>query len=317
MSLNDTVPIVTDSESYKLKFTLLLVLQITSCIISSLIIIYIILTPAFRSNAHNRSICVLLGFNFIQIIADLPMTINFFRTNGIVQPAVSSFCNWWIWFEFSLNGITIDLMAWVSVERHLLIFHSNFMHGIRPSLRWLIQGIPLLICSLWGPLFTIVAVLVSPMCINNWIFDSLLCGLPCYLMTNWGTFDLVFNVVFPVTVILFANLALLTRILARRLFGMHRNRLNWQQQRKMVIQLVSFAILYLSIWLPLCIVQLCQIYVDSTCLSNLNGVVNYLVYVVPLLLPFTCLMSRPKIIRKIKTFVIERTNRQIAPTELN
>ena len=86
MSTNNTIPIPVDSLSYSVKFTVILALQIPSGIASSTLFIYIALMPAFRSKEHDRSICLLLVINFIQLMSDLPMTISFFRTDRIVQP---------------------------------------------------------------------------------------------------------------------------------------------------------------------------------------------------------------------------------------
>jgi hypothetical protein len=314
MSTNESIALDANAASYSAKFIVLLALEIPSSIISSIILIDICLTPAFRSNVHNRSMCMLLAFNFLQIMADLPITISFYRSGGTVRPATPAFCTWWIWFEFALNGITIDLMAWLSIKRHLLIFHSNFMRALRPWQRWSIQNSPLFVCSLWGPLFALVTVVISPVCTNAWIFDSLLCGLPCYLMTNWGTYDLLINITAPVSIILIANTLLILRIIARKALGIQRNAGNRQQrQRKMVIQLLTVSTLYLSIWLPLCIVQLGQIFFNPTFLADWNDMVNFLLYVIPSLLPFACFMSRPEIMKKMKAFVQEKLHVAVIP----
>ncbi|CAF3300165.1 unnamed protein product [Rotaria sp. Silwood2] len=64
-------------------------------------------------------------------MTDLPMTIHFYRSGGAAQLTTPGFCLWWIWLQFSLNDITIDLMAWISIEHHLLKFHANFNRRIR------------------------------------------------------------------------------------------------------------------------------------------------------------------------------------------
>jgi hypothetical protein len=317
MSNNSTIPIPADSLSHSIKFVVLLAIQIPSSIASSISLIYIVLTPAFRSKEHNRSICVLLVINFIQLMSDLPMTINFFRTGGIVQPASSAYCLCWIWFEFTLNGISIDLMTWISIERHLLIFHSNSIRAMRPWQRWCFLVAPLIICLLWIPIFLLIAVIVSPTCKNVWDFTSLLCGLPCYLMTDLGTFDLIVDTIIPVAIILIANIALVARVIIQQSLGLHRNRVDWHRQRKMVIQLGIFSTLYLSIWLPLCIVQLGEALVSPTFLFYMSDTVNFLAYVVPLLLPFACLIAKPEIIRKCKAVLFQRTRVAVMTSTTN
>ncbi len=50
------------------------------------------------------------------------------------------------------------------------------------------------------------------MCTKTWYFDILLCGLLCYLLTNWDTFDLFFDTITPVLIIFVCNLALFIRV---------------------------------------------------------------------------------------------------------
>ena len=307
MSTNNTIPVAGNSPSYSIKFAVLLALHIPSSIASSISLIYIVLTPAFRSKVHDRSMCVLLVINFIQIMSDLPMTINFFRTRGIVQPASSAYCFWWIWFELSLNGISIDLMTWISIERHLLVFHSNFIRVMRPWQRWCFLNAPLIVCLFWRPVFLPIAVVVSPTCTNVWDFTRLLCGLPCYLLTDLGTYYIIVHTIIPVWIILIANIALVARVTIQQVSGVHGNRVVWRRQRKMVVQLSLFSTLYLSIWLPLSIVQLGEVLSGPTFLSHINDTVNFLVYIVPLLLPFACLVAKPEIIRKCRTAVFQKT----------
>ena len=317
MSSNNTIPIPVDSLSYSVKFAVLLALQIPSSIASSISFIYIVLTPTFRSKEHNRSMCLLLVINFIQLMSDLPMTINFFRTGGIGQPASPTYCLCWIWIEFTLNGISIDIMTWISIERHLLVFHSNFIRAMRPWQRWCFLVAPLIICLLWIPIFLLITIVVSPTCKNVWDFKSLLCGLPCYLMTDLGTFDLIVDTIIPVSIILFANIALVARVIIRQSSGLHRNRVDWYRQRKMVLQLGIFSTLYLSIWLPVCIVQLGEVLISPTFLFSMSDTVNFLVYVVPLLLPFACLLAKPEIIRKCKAALLQRNRVAVMTSTAN
>ncbi|CAF4352496.1 unnamed protein product, partial [Rotaria magnacalcarata] len=194
--------------------------QIPSIITSSIIVIYIIVTPAFRSKEQNHSTCVLLSFNFLQLISDIPLAIHFFRLN-IVQPATSVHCILWTWLDFALNTSSLQLMAWISIERHLFIFSWNLMHRVSRLQRWFIHFAPLIICSVWCPIFYFFAIIVSPMCANTWIFYSLLCGLPCYLTTNLGYYDLIFNTIMPVLFILIANVALVIRVVKQKLSRKH------------------------------------------------------------------------------------------------
>ncbi|CAM4841536.1 unnamed protein product [Rotaria magnacalcarata] len=236
MSTNNTTPITGDPIANSVKFAVFLAFQIPSIITSSIIVIYIIVTPAFRSKEQNHSICVLLSFNLLQLISDIPLAIHFFHLN-IVQPATSVHCILWTWLDFTLNTSSVQLMAWISIERHLFIFSWNLTRRVSRLQRWFIHFAPLIICSVWCSIFYFFTIIVSPMCANTWIFYRPLCGLPCYLATNWNYYDLIFNIIMPVLFILIANVALVIRVVKQKLSRVRPTRVDWRRQRKMTFQL--------------------------------------------------------------------------------
>jgi hypothetical protein len=313
MSTNQTDAIVNYSFTYSVKFAVLAALLIPSILVSLLIFSYFGYNRNARMKNRNHSILVLLVINFFQVITDLPMPMSFFHLNGIVQPATSSYCTWWTWYEFSLNTTNGLLMAWISIERHLLIFHSNFIRSISVWKRRLLHIVPLIVCSLWGPLYYLLTIIITPMCTNTRDFNSLLCGLPCYLLTNWGTFDLFFDVISPVLIIFLSDLTLVIRVFHRNTLVFGRVRNNWRRQRKMAFQLGIISFVYLTVWIPLSVIQLGQIYIDPTFLQNYLDTFNYLVYIVPLILPMVFLISMPRIIQKLKTLKFRRQRTVIVP----
>ena len=311
MSANDTDE--PPARFYALKFGVLIGLEIPSVIVSTLIFAYFGYYHRTRITEYNMSLLVLLAINFLQVITDLPMPINFFRLNGLVHPSTSAYCVWWTWYEFSLNTTNGFLMAWISIERHLLIFHSSFTHQVNTWKRRLAHIGPLVIFSLWGPVFYLFTIVISPMCTSEHYFDSLLCGIPCYLTTTWGTFDLFFDVVFPVLTIFIANLALFIRVVYQQTLIAGRMRNNWQRQRRMALQLGVISFVYLAVWIPLSIIQLGQIYIDPVFLLQQMDTFNYLVYIVPLILPMICLMSMPELLKTLKNLLRRRQLGTVMP----
>ncbi|CAF3819622.1 unnamed protein product [Rotaria sp. Silwood1] len=217
MSTNETYTIVNYSLTYSIKFAVLIALQIPSILVSLTIFIYFGYNSTTLVKDHNQSILILLLINFFQVISDLPMPMNFFQLDGIVRLTTSAYCTWWTWYEFSLNTTNGFIMAWISIERHILIFHSYFLRTLSIWKRRLLRIIPLVFCCLWGPLYYTYTIIISPMCINIRYFNSLLCGMPCYLLTNWGTFDLFFDVISPVLTIFIFNLALFICVIQQKL----------------------------------------------------------------------------------------------------
>ncbi|CAF0786028.1 unnamed protein product [Adineta steineri] len=313
MSTNETISIPNYSLSYSIKFAVLIALEIPSILVSILILIYFGYNHTTRLNDQNRSIFVLLVINFLQVITDLPMPMSFFHLNGIVQPATSTYCTWWTWYEFSLNTTNGFLMAWISIERYILIFHHNFIRNLNGWKRRIFHTIPLIVCSLWGPFYYLLAIIISPMCTNTRDYNALLCGLPCYLFTNWGTFDLFFDVIFPVLTIFIFNLILFIRAVYQSMMVVGRVQNNWQRHRKMAFQLGLISFVYLAVWIPLSIIQLGEIYIDSNFLFEQLDTFNFLVYIVPLILPMICLMSMPELIKKLKTFLFPQQHAIVVP----
>jgi len=313
MSTNETDTIVNYSLTNSVKFAVLLTLQIPSILVSLLIFIYFGSNRNARVTDHNHSILVLLLINFLQVLTDLPMPMSFFYLNGIVHPATSSYCTWWIWYEFSLNTTNGILMAWISIERHLLIFHSNFIRNLPIWKRRLLRIVPLVACSLWAPFYYFLTIILSPMCTNIWYFDALLCGLPCYLLTNWGTFDLFFDTIIPVLIIFVCNLALFIRVVYQHMVIIGRVRNNWRRERILAFQLGIISFVYLVVWIPLSIAQLGQIYINPNFLLRQLNTFDFLVYIVPLILPMVYLISMSEIIQKFKLLIFRKQNVVVMP----
>ncbi|CAF3773912.1 unnamed protein product [Rotaria socialis] len=316
MSTNNTTSITDDPIANSVKFAVLLAFQIPSLITSSIIVIYIIATPAFRSNEQNHSTCVLLSFNFLQLISDIPLAIHFFHLN-IVQPATPVHCILWTWLDFTLNTSSVQLMAWISIERHLFIFSWNLTRRMSRLQRWFIHFAPLIICSVWCPIFYFFTIIISPMCVNTWIFYRPLCGLPCYLATNWNYYDFIFNIIMPVLFILIANVALVIRVVKQKSSRVRPTRVDWHRQRKMAFQLGILSMMFLLVWIPLCIIQLEMIYFKSDLLLQFNDFIVYLLYFIPLLLPFILLLSRPEFMKNFKDFLFEKRQATVMPTKIN
>ncbi|CAM2704939.1 unnamed protein product [Rotaria socialis] len=313
MSTNDTNNIVSYSLAYSAKFAILIAFEIPSILVSILIFAHFGWNRHTPIKDHNHSILVLLAVNFVQVTTDLPMPMHFFHLNGIVQPPTSAYCTWWVWYEFSLNTINGCLMAWISIERHILIFHSVFLRNLGTQKRRLLRIVPLVLCIIWGPIYYCIVVIFSPMCENTRYFDSLLCGLPCYLMTSWGTFDLFFDVISPVLIISIFNLALFVRVIKQSLVMVGRVQNNWRKQRKLALQLGMISFAYLAVWIPLSIGQLGQNYINPNFLLVQSDTFNFLVYLVPLVLPIVCLMSMHEVIIKFKSRLFRRNRAVVTP----
>jgi hypothetical protein len=288
---------------HTVQFAVILVLQIPSIAVSLLIFVYFVRNRQIRSQLNHRIILVLLAVNFLEVATDLPMPLSFYHTS-MAKPSTNSYCVWWTWYEFSLNTVCLFLMAWASIERHILIFSSHWMQG-----RWKRRALhiaPIIFCLLWTPLFYVVMIIISPHCSTIWRFDSVLCGQPCYLTTNngvFGSFDFSFNILVPIVIIVLANFTLIFRVVYGK-YTRHQP-IIWRRQRKLTLQMVSISILYVIFWFPSTLTQLVEIYFNSEFLLVHLESLLFLIYFVPLLLPFVCLVRLTKLMKQMRTYVIQ------------
>jgi len=148
---------------------------------------------------------------------------------------------------------------------------------------------------------------------NIWYFDALLCGLLCYLLTNWGTFDLFVDTIIPVLIIFVCNLALFIRVVYQHMVIIGRVRNNWRRERILAFQLGIISFVYLVVWIPLSIAQLGQIYINPNFLLRQLNTFDFLVYIVPLILPMVYLISMSEIIQKFKLLIFRKQNVVVMP----
>lgn len=264
-----------------------------------------------RSKPHNHGWIVLLIVNFFQLTTDIPMAMSYYRV-GTVLPASKGYCVWWTWYEFSLLGIGLFMMAWISIERHLFIFHAHSLFHIRWR-RWLFHVAPIVFSLLWPLIFYIIAVIVSPHCNTEWDFNLVMCGVPCYFTVEFiGRFDFIFNIVLPISIVVVANLTLIIRVIYKK-FTLHQA-VDWRRHRKMTLQLCIIASLYVAFWLPVTIVQLIQITVMPSFMIDSVETLLFILYFIPLLLPIISLSAFPEITKKMMDRFLRNRGSRIGPS---
>ena len=316
MATNESTEAETSAASNRVKFLILISLEVPAIVVSLLIFAHFLSSRTVRSDDHQHSIFVLLAINFLQLVTAMPMPIDFYHLGGIIRLEVPVYCLWWRWYEFSIYNINNFLMGWISIERHMLIFHRHLIRGGDTWTRWSLHVAPVIVCGLWAPLFYMLFIIISPMCTNIWTYDSLYCGLPCYVMTMWNTFDVLVNLVFTIVLITVMNLALILRVVKRRANVQGRRQISWRQQRKMVLQLVTLSSIYIAAWLPLSVTQLGQLFFDPTFLQEIAHVVYFLYYIVPLTLPIICLPSIPQLFKRMKLITLKCQWNVVTPAAL-
>ena len=155
-----------------IKLCIFGIIEIPSVLISIYILYKFFRFPQFRSRLNNHSIIALIIISFIETTSELPIALQYLRL-GHVQPNKNSFCLFWIWYNFSLQTTNLILMTWTSIQRHILIFHSNWVQTSMGKLKW--HYIPLIFCVTYIPIFYFSCIIIYQ-CENFFDYSSLLCG---------------------------------------------------------------------------------------------------------------------------------------------
>ncbi|CAF1434929.1 unnamed protein product [Adineta ricciae] len=297
---------ITDLESigrskfafYRIKFTIFLLLQISSIMVTILIFFHLTKHRTFIKAPQKHGLFILLIINSVQLVFDIPLSRNFY-VSGYVNPPVASHCIWWTFFEYIIYVSSEYLLAIISLQRHIFIFHQHILRK-----RWichLLHHLPLLFCIIYPTVFYIYAILLYPCNNTQWDFSSRVCGFAnCYLMYGsfLGSFDLVMNNGVPVAIDILANTVLIARVFLQKRRVQQLSR--WRQQRRMLRQLLSVSALYLVGWTPFLLVYIINVLVDPAFLNYVQQ--NYfsdLIYIIYFFFPWVWLGFFPELTRRI------------------
>ncbi|CAF3555950.1 unnamed protein product [Rotaria socialis] len=274
-----------------IKFYLFISIELPSVSISIYIFYKFYHSYEIRSRINNHSILALLVVSFIALTTELPITLQY-HSSGHVKPEDERFCLFWIWYNYSLKAIDLFLMAWTSIERHILIFHSYLVLTSIGKLKW--HYIPLVISFVYVPLFYFLCVTIYP-CENNFDYSSHLCRSICFHKITWlSTFDWITNILLPSLIIEFGSITLLIRILIQ--FKKMKRTIKWQATRKMTLQLISISSLYSIFWISFTLISVIRLFFIPEFLDKMTlYYFHYSPYFVQLLMPCMCLFCLPEL----------------------
>jgi hypothetical protein len=149
------------------KFWILLIFSIPSIICSILILIYFYQQRHHILLYHHLTL-VLIIISFLQMTTNIPFVMSYYHSSTVIL-ASNAFCIWWNWWEYSLNGILLFIMAWGSIERHLLIFHWTTMNTRRKRILFHLGS--MLLAGLYPLIFYFIVLVLNP-CKNQWNYDA-------------------------------------------------------------------------------------------------------------------------------------------------
>ncbi len=150
-------------------------------------------------------------------------------------------------------------MAFISIERYLSIFHHMFLRHHK----CLIYLLPLIACFAIPIIWYTVLIFGYP-CHKSFMYFSFQCGTLCYLTTSsvFVNFENIVFFMFPLFIIVIGNSALIICVLIQKASMKRQHRLGlWRNNLRMISQLMFIAILYMSVYVPSCILLIFGSYV--------------------------------------------------------
>ncbi|CAF1393253.1 unnamed protein product [Adineta ricciae] len=109
-----------------IRFWLQLLPFIPSLIVTFVVLCYFLKHKALRTALHNHVIILLLFVGLIEELTGVVWNIYFYR-NGITPVSTTVFCCTWAFMDSITIVSNYILMTWASIERHVLIFHSDWL----------------------------------------------------------------------------------------------------------------------------------------------------------------------------------------------
>lgn len=237
------------------QFWLYLVLDVLSILCSIFALYHLLFDKTLRQALNNHVIIVLLVVGLIYDLTTVPFMLHFF-SHGNTWQITDNFSKFWTFMDYTAYAIELTDFAWATIERHILIFHQSWLSTQKKRL--FIHYLPITAIVIYCFLFYVV-ILFYPFCNGSFVQPTNGVPVPCMLFTSIiGRYDAICHQIIPTFTIAVFSLALLVRVLWLK-SRMNRG-IQWRQQKKMVIQLLSISTLYLLFNFPRAIIQ---IYVTS------------------------------------------------------
>ncbi|CAF1163081.1 unnamed protein product [Adineta ricciae] len=296
----DTQP---SSLSVQFIYYTFLLLDIVSVPCSFIIFYYFIRSPELRHQRESNHLIIhlLIGTSLVTAV-DVPLIIPYLQNHYYIASMAypTRFCIFWIMYDYGMYSVNLWLMAFTGLERYLQIFHKQVIlknRIIRFCFYYLSSVLIITIVFFWY----LYLVALYPCDQSQFDVTQMLCGFPCYKIdTNilLQNIDWIFADLLPLFLAVFFILLLLAHTLYQRIKANKHliQQSIWKRTRKMILQLLPIATIFLIFNLPLITVGLLAIsnpwynttpYFYANCLS----------YGLALCMPFA-ILSKQKLIRK-------------------
>lgn len=233
--------VVSDGIPPIVRFWIYLVFNICSIICSLFVLYQFFSIRTLYYALHNHVIIVLLCTGLLKELISIPWTL--YRNHvGVALGNTGLFYLFSFFFDYALFTTQLMLVAWATLERHVLIFHDKWLKTKRQ--RFFFHYFPITAILIYCLIFYSVVIFGS-FCKNN--FVSYLAGgyiIPCAytnaILTVW---ELLVHQLVPTLIITVFSIAIIVRTI-RQKQRIHQP-IIWRKYRMMTIQMISISVLYL------------------------------------------------------------------------
>lgn len=290
-----------------LRFTLLIIFDIPSVACSLFVLYHLLINRTSRYALHNHTIIILLFIALIFQLTDIPWYLDFIHRGSVLPQKPIRCLLWWL-VDLGFYNTAANILAWTSIERHILVFHDRWVSTRKKRL--FVHYLPLTFLILYSTIYYTVVIFFPP-CQHRYIYTLPVCAAsPCHLFHPiLGLWEMGVHGCLSTIIVAFFSIALLIRVIVYR---RRRNRVfRWKIYRKMIIQLLSVSALYLLLNFPIMIISvahLCGLPPDVG--VEEQQISFFLTYWVMFLLPFVTLSSLPGLRKKIREIRFLKRHRQ-------
>jgi len=292
-----------DTELTRLiKFSVFVGLEPLAVINNFILVYYLIADRVLRHTLQYHAFLGLLIVTLLTNLIEIPRVIYYLHI-GIVIPQTYTNCLIWLWCDYVLFNFVNFMIFWISLERYLLIFHPTIYATAKSRLFF--HYLPITVNMVYVLMFFTGAIFFYP-CEQKFDYHVVLCGIACYTnYANIALYDFVAHALVPLSLGICIDTTLIIRTIYRKRVGLQQSRAQWRKNRKMILQLLLIASLYLLCQGPaagIVFLQLFITYPDSVIYVQ-NVYFYYLFWLFTLLSPFACMGCMPEVIKKVKNSI--------------
>jgi hypothetical protein len=292
------------------RFWFYLIFLIPSILCSLFVLYHFLFDRTLRQALNNHVIIVLLFLGLISEVTNYPWMLHFFRNEGTWDRSFI-FCEIWSFLDWGTFILQSFLVAWATIERHILIFHDRWVST--KTKRFFVHYLPLIFLLLYCVIWYIVIYFFPP-CENLFDITQVACAFPClHTIYAFAMWEVIVHEIFPILIIVVFSIALLVRVLWQR-HRMHQP-IQWRKYRKMSVQLLSISLIYFIFSLPYMLMNMMLLSgIHNDIFTTIFDCTAFLSYFVFFLFPFVCVLSLTELRTKMqKFFCLRRPTRSIGP----